>query len=119
MNDKPLTIEEQIKQTIATTMRQFHQDIIPIIDKAVDKATEKYTNGKLRDFRKDQEKVNNSQNEALEEIKKSVKGAVGVYNGGSNFFRVSKETAIWITAISIAATAVWGLIKFVVLSVIK
>ena len=100
-------------------MIDMHQDIIPIIDRAVDKATEKYTNGKLRDFRREQDEVNKKQNEALEDIQFKTKSLIDLYDGSNNFFRTTGAVAVWIGKVSVALVASWAFIKFVVLSANK
>ncbi len=115
MTEKHLTIDEKIEAVIAQKMTQFHDENKIIIQQTIKETV----NGKIDNFVKEQTKVNNAQNQALADIKKSTQGLVDLYNGSNSFFRTTKTSAIWITIILGACSAVWAFIKFVILAAIK
>jgi actin-like ATPase involved in cell morphogenesis len=108
------TIEEQINSTIALAMKVAHDEQKDIIESTIKQTV----NGKIDSFRADQKLVNDAQNQALEEIKKSVKNVIDLYEGSGKFFRTVKNMSAWVLTVTSGAIAMWAFIKFVILSAI-
>lgn len=81
----------------------------------------------------EQRGVNKSQNLALEAItvkqsedgrnlevlKNSVQDVVAFYNGSSQFFKFTMKASLWIGAVAVAVGAMWGLVKFIIITAIS
>ena len=116
----PTSIEDQLRMTVAEAiskgMNEVHQALPGMIDTAVAGSVQKYVNGKIDSFRADQTKVNDAQNLSLQSIEGKIEDMFSLYDGSGKFFRATRTIALWVTSVTVAGTAVWAFVKFVVKS---